>query len=918
LKVSVDPQTSFKKRGRRWISEEMERMKDQNQVAGLNVRSLRTAIVLTVCVLALALSAIAQTPAAGTKIGNQASATYTDASNTSRTATSNSVFTVVQQVASLTLTANGSKTGAPGTQVAYPHTLTNTGNGTDSFNLAVAAGTGFAHTGIAIYADANGDGIPDNSTNLTGTSVSIAAGAANAFKFVVVGSVPGTATAGQTGTLVVTATSVFTGTVTASNTDTTTVSGNAVITATKSISQNSGLAGSGPYTVTLTYTNNGNATGSTVKFTDVLPAGMTYATGTGLWSGSGATPLTDAAGGDGANIDYNVTGGTINATITSVAPGVSGTISFQVNIATPLAPQVLNNFASFSYNDNNGTGSTINGLTNTVPFTVKQSAAVTIKDTGTTGTGDSDNTANDTQDVAAAVQGGTVTFTNIITNNGNGSDIFNVVVTSNSFPAGTTFSIFKSDGVTPLVDTNSDGIPDSGPLNAGATYNVIVKATLPANSTGGPFTALITATSTAVGVVNAGVSDTVTEKLDAITANSVDLTNNAPTGTGVPGKGAGPEASAQVTNTVNPGSTTTLALYVNNTSTVSDSFDLVASSNTTFGSGNTVPAGWTVTFRTSTGTDCTTLGGAITNSGVINAAGNKLVCAVVSVPAGYAAGTNELYFQSKSPTSGAFDQLHDAITVNVLRAVTMTPNQSGQVFPNGSVTYVHTISNNGNVTESITFVNPITSDNLTAWSSVMYQDNGTTAGSVDAGDSAVINTTTFTLAPGAKATMFVKVGAPAGAPIGAIDTTTATVKFTYLASTLSTTAQDSTTVIAGELRLLKEQALDATCSGTPGTYGQADIGAGAIPGACVFYRITATNQGTADVTSVVISDATPAYTVYVEPTVGSAANSSITGAGVTLSKPAAGVAGTISVNLGTTQLAPGQSEVLTFVVKINP
>lgn len=48
--------------------------------------------------------AFAATPLAGTTIGNQAAATYTDASLTPRTATSNTVTTIVQQVAAFTLT----------------------------------------------------------------------------------------------------------------------------------------------------------------------------------------------------------------------------------------------------------------------------------------------------------------------------------------------------------------------------------------------------------------------------------------------------------------------------------------------------------------------------------------------------------------------------------------------------------------------------------------------------------------------------------------------------------------------------------------------------------------------------------------------------------------------------------------------
>src|SRR3954454_15743401 len=87
--------------------------------------------------------AYAVAPPANTSIGTQASATYTDASNTQRTATSNTVVTIVQQVASFTLTTDGqAKPAAPGGQVVFPHTLINTGNGPDTFTLNSAAGAG--------------------------------------------------------------------------------------------------------------------------------------------------------------------------------------------------------------------------------------------------------------------------------------------------------------------------------------------------------------------------------------------------------------------------------------------------------------------------------------------------------------------------------------------------------------------------------------------------------------------------------------------------------------------------------------------------------------------------------------------------------------------------------------------------------
>lgn len=81
-------------------------------------------------------SAHAAAPLAGTSIGNQAAATYVDGSNVTRTVTSNIVSTIVQQVAALTLQQDLSKTVTAGSQVSYPVTLTNTGNGSDSYALS--------------------------------------------------------------------------------------------------------------------------------------------------------------------------------------------------------------------------------------------------------------------------------------------------------------------------------------------------------------------------------------------------------------------------------------------------------------------------------------------------------------------------------------------------------------------------------------------------------------------------------------------------------------------------------------------------------------------------------------------------------------------------------------------------------------
>ena len=174
--------------------------------------------------------------------------------------------------------------------------------------------------------------------------------------------------------------------------------------------------------------------------------------------------------------------------------------------------------------------------------------------------------------------------------------------------------------------------------------------------------------------------------------------------------------------------------------------------------------------------------------------------------------------------------------------------------------------------------------------------------------------TTAGLASGAQATLFVKVYAPAGAAVGSTDTTTITATVTGtiggVAAPSPASATAVTSVIAGQLQLVKMQALDANCDGIADvTFAVTQISTGAVPGACVRYQVTATNVGIANVNTVVISDTTPVGTTY-HATVPAATTVG------TVSAPSAGSTGTVQATVGT--LTPGQAAVLTFGVRINP
>ncbi len=876
---------------------------------------LQAAFLAVVLALVLLLPATvrAQAPEAGTSIGNQATATYTDGSGTTRAVTSNVVSTVVQQVASLTLTQDNTKYSTVGGVVYFPHTLTNTGNGPDTFNLTYAqsATDNFNLSNVAIYPDANGDGQPDaGSTPITSTGQVSAGGL---FQFVVVGTAPGPTGNAQ---ITVTATSAFTPARTASNTDTAIITTGAVVPVNKSVSAPSGTAAGGPYTYTLSYTNTGNAAALDLTLTDLIPAGLSYVAGSGRWSISGATALGDGAAGDPAGItyDYDVTTpGTVTAVIASVPAGGSGTVTFQFTVDAATQAGTVFNQADVYYDD--GSGTIVMGATNRVPFTVQTAAAVDI--------------VGDT--VANASQGATVTFNNPVTNNGNSTDTFDITFANSTFPPGTTFILYQADGQTPLLDSNSTGIPDTGPLAPGATYQMVVKAVLPADFAGaGPFTVDLTARSGN----DTTVFDTAQDVVNAITASTVDLTNNVSVAGGAgaaDGLGAGPEAAPVTTYAVNPGQSSTFVLYVNNSSAQANAYRLEASTDSTF-AGLTLPAGWSVTFLDDNGT-------VITDTGLVAAGGAMRVRALVQTGSSTPAGNVELYFMAISSTTGSSDVKHDRVSINTVRSLSLVPNNTGQVYPGGSIVYSHSITNTGNVLEgdgAASLVALTLGNNQAGWTSVIYWDRNND-GILDANDPVVTDLSSLSggtngaslaagLGIGESATLFVKVYAPPGAVLGSINATTATVTTTNGTYTTVVppvvSATDTTTVISGDLTVDKAQALDAAGDGTPDTAYSTDvITTGAVPGACVRYRITVTNTGTAPALNVTISDTTPAFTVYDDgdgSTSATGVASYTTDGGATFTAvaapPADGSGGSLTVNVGT--LNPGQTAVLYFGVKI--
>lgn len=891
---------------------------------------LAASIAVAVGGLAFVPAANAAAPLAGTSISNVATASYTDASARAQTVTSNIVQATVIQVASFKIEADRTVNALPNGQVTLPHTLTNLGNGSDTFTINVADvttgdnfdfGTGL----IKVYRDADGNGQADDNINLAGQTVTLAAG--QALNLVVVTTVPAGQTVGTNGKLTISAqSSIAVATsetiTTKSNTDTVNVTSNAIIKVDKSITGNISSVKTGDVLeYVLTYTNTGNNTATNVILKDILPDYLVYQASSGRWS-TGATALTDAI--DADKYKFDATTGEISFVVDSVAPNTTGTLKFKVTVgaaskgaaSTATGAYVpagqIQNKALFSY-DPDGVGTTpqtTDTPTNTSTVTVTADYSGAINDSSISNYNDNervitDATKDDSQTIAIN-QGQPATFTTYVWNRGNTSENYNIssVLVAAGLPAGTQVQFFKADGATPLTDSNSDQISDVGPIAPGTYAAVVVKVTPPPTYTGTGGSVTVTARP----LNNSALSDSTTLVVN-VTAASVDLSKS---NLGTPADGSGAYVSGTIVQSVttNPGAPATFQLAITNgASSGIDNFNL--------GLDTALPAGWTVVFYEADNAGICS-NNVITNTGNLAAGATKKVCAVVTPTGTAVAGTQDVVFTINSPASGLNDKLKDQVVINTVRSFTFEPPRSGQILPGGTITYSHTLTNTGNVSETITGADITVATNPNANTTLFIdlnsdgiaQSNEQIVGGVlPAGASS-------TLVKGASLVILAKIEAASNATDGQQYVTTVTVTPTAIVGvTFTPTALqvvDTTTVNDGQVRLAKQQvAVDCT-SGLP--TGSAVYGTGTIsakPGTCVAYKVTATNDGSVDVTKLVISDTTPSFTKFVAIT---GVSPKVTNATINV-QPANGATGT--VNTAEKTLTPSASASLEFVVKID-
>ncbi|RZU47726.1 putative repeat protein (TIGR01451 family) [Fluviicoccus keumensis] len=136
-------------------------------------------VMVWVCLLAMAGSALAALPPAGTRILNTATAEYDNPINATQKKKTASNTTVVEITAAF-LTADQLVTTSPGSTVTWQHVLSNNGSAADNYTLSVSdlGGDSGVLSGLHLVFDANGNGQEDPGEALPdGTVITLNSGA---------------------------------------------------------------------------------------------------------------------------------------------------------------------------------------------------------------------------------------------------------------------------------------------------------------------------------------------------------------------------------------------------------------------------------------------------------------------------------------------------------------------------------------------------------------------------------------------------------------------------------------------------------------------------------------------------------------------------------------------------------------------
>ncbi|WP_002149255.1 DUF11 domain-containing protein [Bacillus cereus] len=277
-----------------------------------------------------------------------------------------------------------------------------------------------------------------------------------------------------------------------SNTVTTTIN-SAILTTTKSADKSIVSVGD-TITYTTTITNTGNTAATNITFTSAIPASTTFIPNSVTINGvqqPGAQPA-------------------LGVNIPNIAPGETVTVTFQVNvISIPPSSSIMgNDTILYSYTvDPNGTPATTSTSTNIVTNPVLDAMITMVKSV----------------DQTLVTLGDTITYTTILTNNGN-TNATNITFTD-LIPGGTTFvsDSVTINGITQLGLTPNTGVT-IGTIAPNSSISISFQVTATSTPVQNPIANSATASYTFIADPNAPiVSRTVTSNTVFTTINTATI-----------------------------------------------------------------------------------------------------------------------------------------------------------------------------------------------------------------------------------------------------------------------------------------------------------------------------------------------------------------------------------------------------------
>lgn len=848
-------------------------------------------------------------------ISNMAVGEYKEEGSTVvQVARSNLVQTTVIPRYEFLLNSDRTEYVRPGQTVYYHHVLTNTGNERDLYNLVSSqvAGDSFSHSNIEIYLDADRNGVPDNNTPINQYSLN----AGEAVALIIKAVIPSTATVNGLSRIRLTATSIQLPAAPLSNTDTSRITDQAALNLTKSFDKTNVVNGD-IATVRLTYTNNGNNSG-VVNISDLLDTTqLTYVTGNENWNGQALNSATGSNDPTGINYYLDTDAKTIRAQITNVPANAQGYIEFRVRVART-APGEIPNFANMDY-DHDSSTTTPNLVTqsNTAVLSIKPIYGVVINADANSVSG------SDLLEKLGASSGGTVVFENYVWNTGTVADRFNLTFNSHNLPIGSVLEFYRADGVTPLFDSNNDGIVDTGTLDAGAKLPIIVKVTFPADYIDTANT-IYNIAPKAQSITDSTKTDMVQDRTSLIQSTAsrlVDLINSPETTVNGTGNG----------NVSNGGSPWKILAGVNNQTVVfpltvrhtgqATAYSFSADADNNFATVALPSDVSSVRYFASSTTDCSVLGAEITSTRLLNNGESQLYCAVVEIRADAKSTTQPIpiYFKvassnltTSAPNNG-YDVIQNAITISSNASqggVSLEPDLRGQIAPGGSIVYTHTLKPWGTSVLSATDNFSVANDR-TGFTTTLYYD-ANNDGQLDASDPIIQNLSIVNaaiLSSKSPIRIFNKVENTAYNTVGVVNTSVISLKNSM--GTVLDTATDITTITRAPVRLTKLQAKDNNCDGVADGAYTSNV----LPitrnsdgsGQCVLYQLTVKNLGASAIGRFNFYDYTP------EAMVISKAPSCTTCEVGSLTAPALGQPGAIKGSVAT--IKSNESHSLEFGVK---